>query len=256
MCDGDVINLAGVRPFDRMMTDHRRAAAPLQGHVHRLGHQPQLLQHRVAAVRFERLHRPPAPVLARAGRDRLGPPARDRPPGAHQLLSRLGRPAPRAGAPAQLFNPLYPLPHALTRITRVERGYNASSDPSLALPLEDFTNPTGTGRSGLPTTSEQRHRRPRAAARSTPSPTAGHGSAGPCPGCETFFQTNLTAPGSGVSLSRFGTLDLRVDRAADPANPPEGTNFSVQLVNADGTPLRAGWRSAASSSCAARWAAR
>ena len=88
----------------------RRAAAPLQGHVHRLGHEPQLLQHRMAAVRLERLHRSPAPVLARARRDRLGSAARDRPPGADQLLSRLGWPAPRPAPPPAVQPASIPCP--------------------------------------------------------------------------------------------------------------------------------------------------
>ena len=58
-------------------------------------------------------------------------------------------------------------------------------------------------------------------------------------GGDVYFQINFTAPGSGLDLSRYKTLDFRVEREtparAPGANPAGPTNFHLQLVQADGS---------------------
>jgi hypothetical protein len=233
MCDGDVVNLSGIRPFDRMMAPtveqppRFKASFTVWGANHNYYNTEWQLSDSPGCTGHEPLFSLEPGVIGSAAQRETG-----RMPIVNFFRASVGK--HREPFRRQLFNPLFPLPPSLTRITRVERGFNGSSDPSQALALEDFSNPTGTSRSGLPTVASGiavEHLR-------LPEHALTHRGARlswAAAGAETFFQTSVAAAGSGVSLARFGTLDLRVDRAEDPANPPEGTTFSVQLVNADGS---------------------
>src|SRR5262249_36537195 len=54
-------------------------------------------------------------------------------------------------------------------------------------------------------------------------------------GDETYFQNTWAAAGSGVDLSGYDNVAFRVDRLVNNLNPSSATNFSVQLVNDDGS---------------------
>jgi hypothetical protein len=57
-------------------------------------------------------------------------------------------------------------------------------------------------------------------------------------GADVYFQINFTSEGSGLDLSRYATLDLRIDRESPKRtslNPAGATNFHVQLVASDGS---------------------
>lgn len=233
MCDGDVSNLSGVRPFDRMMRaageqpPRFKATFTVWGTNHNYFNTEWQLSDSSGCTGHLPLFTEGPGVIGSA-------PQRETARVALTSFFRAAVGTQRQPDQAQLFNPLYPLPRSLTRITRIERGYTVSSDPRVSVLLEDFAKPTGTGRSGLPTTTSEVI----VAHQALPEHDSSHRGARltwTAAGGGTFFQTNLTEAGSGLPLSRFGTLDLRVDRAPSPANPPEPTSFSVQLVHADGT---------------------
>jgi hypothetical protein len=151
------------------------------------------------------------------------------------------------------FDPQFQLPAVVTTAARIQRGFIASPNSSVAPSLEDFEQPTGTSQFGIPNETSNvtvqhvaviEHGIPftarDAGGHSVPLPAFLH--AGRITwqqaGNDVFFQINFTAPGSGLDLSRYATLDFRVDRESpkrSALNPAGATNFHVQLVAADGT---------------------
>jgi len=151
------------------------------------------------------------------------------------------------------FDPQFQLPTVVTTAARVQRGFIASPNSSVTRSLEDFEQPTGTSQFGFPNDTSNltvahvgviEHGIPFAV-------RDAHGTVMALPaflhagritwqqaGPNVYFQINFTTPGSGLDLSRYATLDFRVDRESPkrtPLNPAGPTNFHVQLVAADGT---------------------
>jgi hypothetical protein len=146
------------------------------------------------------------------------------------------------------FNPQFALPPNVTSVTRVDRGYTDSPSSDITLVFEDFDKPTGTNTYGT--------------ANDASNITISHGSipqdsnndAYGRPGVQRaaaiswtssggFFQTNWTNTGTGRDINAYQTLDVRLSRQCvlpgcqnpSPLNPAGPTNFSVQMVMADGS---------------------
>lgn len=146
------------------------------------------------------------------------------------------------------FNPQFALPPNVTSVTRVDRGYTDSPSSDVTLVFEDFDKPTGTNTYG--------------SANDASNITINHGSipqdsnndAYGRPGVQRaaaiswtssggFFQTNWTNTGTGRDITAYQTLDVRLSRQCvlpgcqnpSPLNPAGPTNFSVQMVMADGS---------------------
>ena len=135
----------------------------------------------------------------------------------------------------QMFNPLYPLPSSLTSITRIDRGYISAADSERYLKLEYFDNewPVGSwGRfhmiSGITSSREQLFHHDESIRGGVLGWSGGAGSS-------KFWQANFTGFGEGIPFLGYRTLDIRVDRWNWPPPDEADTDFSISLVNANGT---------------------
>jgi len=223
-CDGDVFNLQGIKPFDRMLQITNESPARFKASYTVWG-----TNHNFYNTEWQVSDSPGC-----LGQTRLFP---------HLLES----PQQRAVASAALlaffrgnigvnknpvfnqnFNPQFDPPPVVTNITRVDRGYTDSPNSTVTRVFDDFTNQTGNtyttqnvqfSISGV----AQHDTSQQAAAVSWNAANA-----------NTFFQTNAAAP---VDLSLHKTLDFRIARqCGDAACRQRGpqwnttTNFSIQLV--------------------------
>ncbi len=151
------------------------------------------------------------------------------------------------------FDPQYQLPPVVTIAARIQRGFIASPSSTVTRALEDFDQPTGTSQFGVPNQASNVTAEHLAVIEhGIPFTTRNEqGVVVPLPaflragkitwqraGADVYFQINFAAAGSGLDLSPYATLDLRVDRETPrrtSLNPAGATNFHVQLVAADGT---------------------
>jgi len=236
MCDGDVFNLQGVRPFDRMLLI-RSESAPLQkstytvwGANHNFYNTEWQLSDSAGCLGHKRLF----PNLLGSADQRTT-----------ALSSALAffRANVGAGADAAFnenFNPEFHLPDGVAQVTRIDRGYDVPAS-AFTTTFDDFDQPTGVNSYGTANTAS--------------NVSVAHGSilnhsalqrvaqiewdnASP----DTFFQSNWTAPGLGRNASAFRTLELRVSRQCRDATCTSPgsqflftTSFSIRLVSADGT---------------------
>jgi len=240
MCDGDVFNLQGVRPFDRMLRVNSESPArqkstfAVWGANHNFYNTEWQVSDSAGCFANQRLF------------DHAGGSGDER---TTALSSTVAFFVANVGATKlpeynRNFNPQFELPASLTAITRIDRGYTDSPDSSFTSVFDDFTGPTGFNSHG-PANSA-------ANVSVIHAPVANHDPllqraalvSWNGPGADTFFQSNWTNLG-GVNASSFGTVDFRVSRQC--ANPLDllcnkqsnwfnfETNFSIRLVAGDGT---------------------
>src|SRR5262249_8412310 len=144
------------------------------------------------------------------------------------------------------FDPQFQLPDVVTTAARIERGFIASPNSRVTRFLEDFDQPAGTSQFGVPNqTSNVTVEHVAVVEHGIPFQVRDAvGTVVPLPaflragritweraGVDVFFQINFANPGSGLNLSRYATLDFRVDRetpARTPLNPAGPSNFHVQ----------------------------
>jgi len=245
MCDGDVFNLQGVKPFDRMLRVNSESPARQKSSFAVWG-----ANHNFFNTEWQQ-----SDSAGCFANQRLF---------AHQIGPVDARPAAIASAVAffvanvgatklpdynRIFNPQFELPASVDGLTRVDRGYTDSPDASLTTVFDDFTGPTGFNSHGPANTFSNVALSYGHVADHDPLQQFAGLISWNGPGTGTFFQSNWTNPNSGIDASSFGTLDFRVSRqCADPAdllcNKTSNwfnfeTNFSVRLVGSDGTLSRA-----------------
>jgi|GEM_PF-538227 len=227
MCDGDVSDLQGVRPFDRMLNTYSPPNPAVQSTYTVWG-----ANHNFYNTEWQDSdsggctdHRPLFSATASGSAEQRQTALRSI---TEFLLANVGQPA--VPALADLFNPEKNVPFD----SPVERGYGAGQTPTMTLRLEDFDQ-----RSGFSTFNVQNgHSRVTVTHGAVPghdsalrAATVRWQSAGP----STYLQTNFTQAGLGLSLGAYDLLDFRVGRAQDPLNIEASTRFRVQLVNPDGS---------------------
>jgi hypothetical protein len=241
MCDGDVFNLQGVRPFDRMLRTtsespaRQKSTFAVWGANHDFYNTEWQLSDSAGCFANQRLF------------DHLIGSADER---TTAIASAVAFFVANVGASKlpeynRNFNPQFELPASVTSITRVDRGYTDSPDSSLTAIFDDFTGPTGFNSHGPANSSNNvsvfyGHVANHDPAQQFAALVSWNG-----PGADTFFQSNWTNLNKGVNASSFGTLDFRVSRqCADPTdllcNKQSNwfnfeTNFSIRLADADGT---------------------
>jgi hypothetical protein len=237
MCDGDVFNLQGVRPFDRMLvnrTDNpatQKSTFTVWGANHNFYNTEWQLSDSPGCLGHRRLF------------DRLLGSADQRQTALSSVLAffRAHVGANKNPELANIFNPQFALPPSLANVTRVDRGYTDSPNSAVTEVFEDFDQPTGFNTSGFTNDAS--------------NITIAHGGIAnhssvqrvaqiswDNSGAGTFFQSNWTAPGSGRNVTAFETLDFRVSAQCKdlPCNTTDSgfnfeTNFSVRLVGANGS---------------------
>jgi hypothetical protein len=263
-CDGDVINQQGLWPYDRMMESFTEQPARQKAFYYVLGANHNYWntewQFSDSSGCFDSslqlfVTDPDTGILPGVTGS-----ARQRTTGSASILA-LIRGAVRSSEGEDdessrfltNFDPQFRLPAVVTSAARIQRGFIASPSSDVTQALEDFEQPTGTSKFGVPNQTSNltvqhvpvnEHGIPFAArdAHGIPVPLPAFLRAGRITwqraGADVFFQINFTDAGSGLDLSSFATLDFRVDRETPVKtvlNPPGPTNFHVQLVAADGT---------------------
>jgi hypothetical protein len=237
MCDGDVFNLQGVRPFDRMMLIRNEAPATQKSTFTVWG-----TNHNFYNTEWQLSDSPGCLGQKRLFGNLLGSPEQRQVALAAVLAFFRGHVGGGADpALATLFDPEFDLPAVVSDVTRVDRGYSDSPNAAITTTFDDFNQPTGFNSSGAPNTAS--------------NVTVTHGSIANhsaqqrvaqiewnAPGSDVFFQSNWTPPGAGQSAAAFKTLDFRVSRQCGDALCTKtdaqwrfSTNFSVRLVGADGS---------------------
>jgi hypothetical protein len=261
-CDGDVINQQGMWPYDRMMKSFSELPARQKAFYYVLGANHNYWNTEWQVSDSTGCFDPSLQLFETDPATGLLPgvtgSARQRTTGSASILA-LIRGALRTededddNGFLTNFDPRFQLPDVVTSVARIERGFIASPNSHVTRLLEDFDQPAGTSQFGVPN--------------QTSNVTVEHvevvehgipflfldavGTVVPLPaflragritweraGGDVFFQINFANPGSGLDLSRYATLDFRVDRetpARTPLNPDGPSNFHAQLVAADGT---------------------
>jgi hypothetical protein len=225
MCDGDVSDLEGVHPFDRMMALASESAVAPKSTYNVWG-----ANHNYFNTEWQQSdssgctdHR----AMFTSGPGVSGS-AEQRQTGFYPMVAFFTSVV--GPTPILSFNSLFDSWFVYQPDPRLYRGYSPGIGSAVNLSLEDFTGPTGTSSHGI--------------ANLASGITISHGTipehdAGlrgakiswSAAGAGTFFQTNWAASGSGIDLSSYSSLDLRIDRARDTMlNPAASTSFSVSLV--------------------------
>ena len=223
MCDGDVSDLEGRMPFERMISKSNetrktpKSISMVYGANHNFfntewldsdsvgcqGHDPifgtgteSIEQQKVASTEMT------AFFLANVGSN-------------------------KAAEHLEVFDPRTALPKSLTDVTRIDRDHIYTYDQMFSTVVDDFDQPTGQSsnrKSNLATgitVDNVRYSRPFYASIKW-SETAG----------SRFFQTNWADPNKGRDTTAYTSLDFRVGRQQDQVSEP-ATDFSVQLVDQD-----------------------
>jgi len=226
MCDGDVFNLQGVKPFDRMLLDSAEVPAvqkstfTVWGTNHNFHNTEWQTSDSAGCFANKRLF------------DHLYGSADERAVALAGVLALFrGNVGPAANPTFnQNFNPQFELPPSVTGITRVDRGYNDTRNvfddfPSPATNTYETSNVT-FGFGGVPNHS----------ALQRAAHVEWNGA-----GASTYFQSNWTPAGAGMDVSGLKTLDVRVSRQCGdaPCTKPDQffnfeTNFSIRLVGKNG----------------------
>jgi hypothetical protein len=225
MCDGDVSNLQGVKPFDRAMALTSESTVSFKSTYTVFG-----ANHNYYNTEWQQSdssgctgHR----AMFSSGSGITGS-AEQRQTGFYSMVAFF---ASSVGPTATLvFNALFDPWFSLRSEPRIDRGYSPGIGTTVNRPLEDFINPTGTSTFG----------QPNAASGITishgtiPEHDAGFRGATiswTAAGAGTYFQSNWAPVGSGFDLTPYTALDLRIDRARDTTlNPAAATTFTVSLV--------------------------
>jgi hypothetical protein len=230
MCDGDVGNLDGVRAFDRMIsaltepTANFKATYTVWGANHNFYNTEWQTPDSSTCFGHRAISQNSTGFLGTGSEEQ-------RQTGFLAMLQFFRANVGSTDANQnQLFDPRF-----ATTFDRVDRGYHPGSSTALSRQLEDFTNPAGTSSLGFPNTASnvtvthgQIPEHDNAHDGGTISWTTASSS--------NFFQSNFANAGSGINLSSYQNLDLRVDRARDATlNTAATTDFGVVLVNANGT---------------------
>jgi len=223
-CDGDVFNLQGVRPFDRMMLKTGETPARFKATFTVWG-----TNHNFYNTEWQSSDSPGCLGQTRLFPKLLGSADQRAASSASFLAFMRGSIGPGAD-PAfnQNFDPQYALPTVVANVTRVDRGYTDSPSATVTAVFDDFplvlTNTYTTA--GIQFTI----RRPSQHDAAQRAAAVSWNTGGP----NVFFQSNAPAP---VDLSAQRTLEFRVSRqchdlACHNAGPGwhASTNFSVQLV--------------------------
>jgi hypothetical protein len=224
MCDGDVNDLEGRYPFERMLqkqsearktpksltmvwgTNHNfyntqwRTDESLNCLEHKEVHGPGPTsdnQQKIAATELS------AFMLANVGADR----------------------DPKMG---ELFDPAFNVPSSLTAITRIDRDHVPTYDRAFDVTVDDFEQASGISSNRKANESIGVTVKNTSAERPSRAEVAWNSA-----GSDHYVQMNWTDPDQGRDVSAFTSLDLRVGRPIDQIHQPQA-DFSVALVDAKG----------------------
>ncbi len=230
MCDGDVSNLQGVRPYDRVRFFGGDDPPTLKGTSTVYGANHNYFNTQWQVSDSGGCSGPGNPPIFVPGAS-VGSPQQQQI--GLSLVSAMFRGAVGPDAdPVFLntFDPLYLLPMTVTDVTRVDRGFNFSPrSPEVSLVLERFASLATLTRSNLESFSLTV---PPEHYPATPTRQAGlvrWNVADP----EVYLQSDWAA--GPTDISTYSIFEFDVDREINTLNPLAATNFHVQLVQGDGS---------------------
>jgi len=253
-CDGDVSDLEGQRVYDRMVTarGETQPAAKSMFAVEGANHNFYNTEWQQSDSQGCYSLDPKQPVVFDPAA--AGSPAQQLTalyPVAAFFRAHLG--SDPVAAFSQVLDPASRLPGKLARVTRFRRTYSDNVARRGAIVLDDFVRPIGGGEAGIGNQSV-------ALSYVAQTNLAEHDIAAKfgvlawdstvlkTTGGTPFYQANAAAPGSGLTIDAYSTLDFRIGLAckgynqefiysceADPTlNPSNTTDFSIALVSPDG----------------------
>jgi hypothetical protein len=247
MCDGDVTDLSGARPFDRAIMSLE--ATPLQKSTYTVwgaNHNFFNTQWQVSdGTNLAGGMAPYPSICVGGGNTAIFDPSPGSPAQQLTAISSLvaffrGNVGAADVTFNQNFNPPFGIPAQVNGVpypTRVDRGY---SPPGTIAVFDDFTV------MGFNSTNP-------AVPHVTSNVTANYGTVPDHDGvlsnalnvewmvanANTYFQTNWTPNDKpGKDIRAYQTLDIRVSRQENAANPAGSTDFSIRLVGANGVLTR------------------
>jgi hypothetical protein len=229
-CDGDVFNLQGVKPYDRMLLKTGESPARFKATYTAWG-----TNHNFYNTEWQNSDSPGCLGQTRLFPQLLGSASQRVVSSTSFLAFMRGNVGPGAN-PAfnQNFDPQFALPAVVAGVTRIDRGYTDSPSATVTKVFDDLPAVATNTYSGAGVTftiggASQHDGSQRAAA-------VEWNTSGP----NVFFQTTAAAP---VDLSALRTLEFRVARECHDLlchNSGPGwhttTNFSVRLVTGAGQP--------------------
>ncbi len=224
LCDGDVSSLEGVRPFDRMMglllpnSGGPKSTYVAWGTNHNFFNTEWQVSDSSGCGDHDALF-PQSPGSIP-----------QRQIGLRSMFDffRANVGPNRAENLSDLFNPELFVPSE----SRVDRGYSPGEAAVDHLKLEEFTNAAGTSYFGIRNT----HSRVNVTHEVPPShdETLKAGLMKWTTNSDsTYFQINFANQGSGIDLTAYELLDIRVARSTDASNRTALAHIDVQLVNAN-----------------------
>ncbi len=128
------------------------------------------------------------------------------------------------------FDPASDQPAALTGVTRVDRDHYYTNDDVYGIRVDDFDRATGTSSSGEANLAQgivvanDANETPKRAEIEWKTASV-----------DNFLQVNWTPEGRGSDVAVYTSLDFRVARQMTHMGSKDATDFSIALVNADGT---------------------
>jgi len=239
LCDGDVSDIEGIRPYDRDIlppfepTPYQKSSIMIWGANHNFFNSQWQISDASSLS-------PPYPAdCTGAGQVALFPVS----PGSPQqrlttmtALMAFFRGNVGSGADPTFnrnFNPWWGIPATVTDEGGMMQPYPTTADRGFTPPVpikvfEDFTGQTGTSSYGFPNDASNItivHGTVPNHDASLRSGRISWTTSGP----NTYFQTNWTAAGSGMSIASYRTLELRVSRQSSSLNPTTPTDFSISI---------------------------
>jgi hypothetical protein len=247
MCDGDIVDLEGVKPFDRMQASTAesvpgfKSTLTVWGTNHNYYNTEWQTGDSLGCEGHPALFvpgkKPNSGITGSEDQRKVGKAL-----ATTFFLANVG--AARTPSLNALFDPknlLSTVRPDIAPITPIDRGFlltpASSTTPALSmtLPLEDFSGANGVstfgkanGLSNVTVVHEhvQEH---------DFQVHGGHVTWSASAAAPKYFQINFAAPGSGISLMGYETLDLRVERSFSDLNPSDSpTDFSITLVTVNG----------------------
>ena len=237
-CDGDVSNLEGMKPFDRMLNASNESPAyPKSMFVVRGAN------HNFYNTQWQNNESPgcagATPIFKAsdsASTDQQETAIQSVIPffrayvGTGYAGSNANSSVPQKQL-AAIFDPLNPLSNDITKITQIDRTFDLSPNHLLEFRLENFEAPTGMGQFGpaheVVNTSVHHAKVPEHDTVLSAASVQWSGTG--------YFQNNFTQLGLGYDMSAAQTLDFRIGRASSELNPETGTDLGIQLVYFDNT---------------------
>lgn len=222
MCDGDVYDLEGRRPFERMLkksVETRKTPKSLTmvwGTNHNFYNTQWTSDESKKCLNHQEIHGsgPESQAQQKIAATELGA----------FMLANVG--AQRDDTMGRLFDPSYLIPSSLSALTRIDRDEVYTFDRNFDLVVDDFDEASGVSSNhrannaiGISVQNENSELPPRAEVLWT------------APGADHYLQLNLDDQGAGRDVSSFTSLDLRVARPIDQIGEPSSA-FSVVLVDA------------------------